>query len=186
MHETRVRAASDPIAVGNHGATADVLIEPSDDFYRTHAEECEYLDRSYTANGKAGYVALYQSPKSSRQRETVGNGAVLRGRWIYRGTWLAVEEEDSEELRGWVELSECVPVADYLSFEEVHGGEFVPYDRALDTNFADIENVVLWTYPGSGKIAWAEADAGGSGKTSRPPRHFPNAGKTVRAVCGGS
>ena len=77
-------------------ATADVLIEPSDDFYRTHAEECEYLDRSYTANGKEGYVALYQSPKSSRQRETVGNGAVLRGRWIYRGTWLAVEEEDSE------------------------------------------------------------------------------------------
>lgn len=167
-------------------ATADVLIEPSDDFYRTHAEECEYLDRSYTANGKEGYVALYQSPKSSRQRETVGNGAVLRGRWIYRGTWLAVEEEDSEELRGWVELSECVPVADYLSFEEVHGGEFVPYDRALDTNFADIENVVLWTYPGSGKIAWAKADAGGSGKTSCPPRHFPNAGKTVRAVCGGS
>ena len=52
-------------------ATADVLIEPSDDFYRTHAEECEYLDRSYTANGKEGYVALYQSPKSSRQRETV-------------------------------------------------------------------------------------------------------------------
>ena len=102
-------------------ATADVLIEPSDDFYRTHAEECEYLDRSYTANGKAGYVALYQSPKSSRQRETVGNGAVLRGRWIYRGTWLAVEEEDSEELRGWVELSECVPVADYRSLEEVHG-----------------------------------------------------------------
>lgn len=58
-----------------------------------------------------------------------------------------------------MELSECVPVADYLSFEEVHGGEFVPYDRALDTNFADIENVVLWTYPGSGKIAWAKADA---------------------------
>ena len=118
-------------------ATADVLIEPSDDFYRTHAEECEYLDRSYTANGKEGYVALYQSPKSSRQRETVGNGAVLRGRWIYRGTWLAVEEEDSEELRGWVELSECVPVADYLSFEsstvlhKVFGNSLTSFVAAL-------------------------------------------------------
>lgn len=130
-------------------ALADVLIEPNDDFYASHRGECEYLYRQYTANGEKGYVILYESPKSSRERENVANGEVLLSLWSYQGAWLAIQGE-RDDIRGWVELADCVPVPDYLSFQDHHGEEFVPFDgAAYDHAFDGLEKVVLWSYPGT-------------------------------------
>lgn len=140
-------------------ALADVLIEPRDDFYESHTEECEYLFRRYTANGEEGYVTLFESPKSSRERENMANGEVFASGWRYADTWLAVFGEGGEDIRGWVKLADCVPVPDYISFQEAHEAEFVPYDAGTyDRAFDDLESVVLWSYPGAGQEGINEAD----------------------------
>ena len=41
-------------------ALADVIYQPDDDFYNSHAGDCEYLNRDYYANGESGYMAPNQ------------------------------------------------------------------------------------------------------------------------------
>ncbi|MCI8525784.1 MAG: hypothetical protein HFF17_07660 [Oscillospiraceae bacterium] len=140
-------------------AAADVIVEPADDFWGKHQDECDYLYRAYTVNGAAGYAALWESPVSQRQTEVLANGAQIAGQWHYtdsRGvTWCAVESGEWTDdgytvIRGWISLSDCVPVPDYISFREAHGNEFIPYDGSCDRQMASAPQVVLWKYPGSG------------------------------------
>lgn len=141
----------------------DVLIEPQDAFYRSHQGEFDYLYRRYAANGQEGYGTIWKSPNSSAQNENVPNGEVLSCHHHYTDAngdiWGGAWSGDSEKLRGWINISrDFAPVADYLSFQEAHGDEFVGYDKSYDDAFAGLETAVLWTYPGSGKIS-QEVDA---------------------------
>ena len=135
-------------------ATADVIWEPQgDSFYESHREECEYLFRRYTANGPDGYLTLWKAPGSAAQVVNLPNGEVLGCTWLYTDSggvlWGGAEYEGDW---GWFRVSETVVVPDYLSFEEAHGDEFVPYDSAYDHAFDGLETVVLWTFPGSGEM----------------------------------
>ncbi len=146
---------------------ADVLIEIDDSFWEKHQSECEYLYRAYTVNGPEGYAAIWESPLSSRQKETVLNGTEVSGIWHYTDktdeVWCAVygegRTEKGEKIRGWIKTSECIAVPDYISFEEAHSAEFVGYDAAYDHAFDEVPYVVLWTYPGSGVIEAEDIDA---------------------------
>ena len=60
-------------------ARADVIYEPNDSFYSNHWEECEYVCRTYTANGPNGEVTLYQSPVSAMMVA----GSVANGNEVY-------------------------------------------------------------------------------------------------------
>lgn len=136
-------------------ALADVIIEPADDFYNAHSSECEYLPRKYTTNGPEGYVALWKSPASPQQTETMKNGETVWCGFLYTDgagkVWGTVFGEDfREELRGWADLSEWVAVPDYLDFEEAYGGEFVDYDSKWGGTMDGYEEVYLWDYPCSG------------------------------------
>lgn len=136
-------------------ALADIIMEPVDDFYSAHAAQCEYLPRQYTANGEKGYVALWKSPESPEQTETISNGQSVWCNFLYTDgagqVWGTVFAEDSwEELRGWAKLSEWVIVPDYLSFEEAYGDEFVSTGLQWDGTLTDSEKVYLWQYPCSG------------------------------------
>ena len=110
-----------------------------------------------------GYGTIWKSPNSSAQNENVPNGEVLSCHHHYTDAngdiWGGAWSGDSEKLRGWINISrDFAPVADYLSFQEAHGDEFVGYDKSYDDAFAGLETAVLWTYPGSGKIS-QEVDA---------------------------
>lgn len=141
---------------------ADAIVEPQDSFYQKHSDELSYLPRSYTANAKEGYVSLYKSPESSRVRENVANGERLSCSFLYTDslgqTWGAVRGE-RDALRGWVRLSDCVPVPDYLSFAEQHESEFVGFDEAFQDALKGVSSIVLWSYPGSGSVAADGLDA---------------------------
>ena len=148
-------------------ASADVLLELDDDFWQSHMDECQYLYRSYTVNGEEGYAALWESPESNRQRETLANGEQVSGNWLYTAdgeTWCAVQSgeitgDGYEKIRGWIRLSECIPVPDYISFEQSFGDAFVPYDESYDNAFDGLETFVMWSYPGSGHIVADDMDA---------------------------
>ncbi len=141
-------------------ASADVLIEIDDSFWKAHQDECDYFYRTYTVNSPEGYAAIWESPKSSQQKETVPNGTEVGGIWHYTDgsgeVWCAVygsgRSDRGENVRGWVKTSECTPVPDHISFEEAHGQEFVGFDHAYDHAFEEIDTFVLWTYPCSGVV----------------------------------
>ncbi len=155
-------------------ALADVIFEPEDAFYAAHRGEFEYLYREYTANGPEGYTTLWKAPDSAEQRENVANGETFSGLFLYTAggeTWSSVSGE-GETLRGWVRLSDCTPVPDYLTFEEAHGAEFVPCDSSYDHAFDGLETVVLWKYPGSGIVEWADCDAKWFRENGTPSQTF--------------
>ena len=136
-------------------AAADVLWEPEDAFYQSHAEACELLQRNFYTNGPEGYVNFYHSPESSSVTGQMENGAKLYVYWRYED-WGYVEEE------GWVALSDLQLIYDYLSFQEEYGDQFLPYD--VDTYAALLENwegdtLVLWPYPGAEQAAYVWQDA---------------------------
>lgn len=135
-------------------ALADLIIAPVDDFYSAHSEQCRYLPRQYTANGAKGYVALWKSPESPEQTETISNGENVWCNFLYTDgagkVWGTVFGEDFRELRGWVKLSEWVVVPDYLSFEEAYGDEFISCDPKWDGTLDAYKEIYLWDYPCSG------------------------------------
>ncbi len=143
-------------------ALADVIWEPRDDFYDAHAGECEYLSREYTANGPQGYLTLWEAPDSTAQEANLPNGEIVGCSWLYTApdgeVWGGTEYGEEEENWAWFKLSETVVVPDYLTFQEEHGEEFIPYDSAYDHALDGLETVVLWKYPGSGAIVWEDAD----------------------------
>ena len=136
-------------------AAADVLWEPEDAFYQSHAEACELLQRNFYTNGPEGYVNFYHSPESSSVTGQMENGAKLYVYWRYED-WGYVEEE------GWVALSDLQLIYDYLSFQEEYGDQFLPYD--VDTYAALLENwegdtLALWPYPGAEQATYVWQDA---------------------------
>lgn len=142
-------------------ARADVISEPNDSFVKRHEDECDYQQyRSYLVNSPEGYAALWDSPASSRQRETLANGRSVAGSWLYTDekgeTWLLVESavNGSWKERGWIRLSECVPALDAVAFNERHFGEYTEYDGSFDEALSRLETVVVWTYPCSGVVAY--------------------------------
>ena len=136
-------------------AAADVIWEPEDSFYQKHAEECQLLQRSFYANGAAGYVNFYTSPGSGIVTDQMENGNRVSIYWQYED-WGYVEEE------GWVSLGDLLLIYDYLSFEEEYGGQFQPYDPETYGPLLEEwegDTLVLWPYPGAEQASYVWQDA---------------------------
>lgn len=136
-------------------ASADVIWEPDDDFYAAHADQCDYLGRSYYANGQAGFVMVFETPKAEKYVEHyLENGTELYVSFTmeYGGkTWGVVELEDGRT--GWVAMEALTLIYDGQSFTEEHEAEFAPYDGSFETLCTSIDQrVIVWTFPGSGKM----------------------------------
>lgn len=145
-------------------ALADVIVEPvGDSFYNAHRSECQYLPRSYTANGGAGYLTLYASPVSSREVENLANGVQFSSSYLYTDEagdrWCALWDARHDGFRGWARLADCLAVPDYISFEEAHGAEFTGFDSAYANALDGVDTVVLWAYPGSDRVVSSGVDA---------------------------
>lgn len=128
---------------------ADVIWEPRDSFYEGHASECEYVGRTYTANGPGGKVILYESPVSARKVATWENGHTAYVSFSYedeKGTlWGVCEEGDKS---GWVPMEYMDVVYDNVSFAQEYAAEIREGSGALDAQYLDKE-VYFWNYPAS-------------------------------------
>lgn len=130
-------------------AAADVIWEPNDLFYNTHADECDYIRyRRYMTNSDAGYVYQYQSPASSITVSSQPNGTEISLAWLYTDdkgeTWGLTNDET-----GWYRLSDLSLIYDCQEFLTDNKDKCVPYDDSFETIAATSERpVVTWTYPG--------------------------------------
>lgn len=147
------------------GARADIIYEPWDDpFYEEHREECEYVSRTYTANGPNGDVTVYESPESDWKEKVIANGEKLWISYTYEAAdgvlWGCCEFWD-EDIIGWVPMDYLVVVYDGISFDEEYGDQFVNEDGQLDTRYRG-QTIYFWTYPGCRESSWytlpADAD----------------------------
>ena len=115
---------------------ADVIWEPEDDFYTAHREACEYLGRSYYANGQAGFAMVFETPEAKAYAEPhLENGAVLYVSFTLEyegGAWGVAELEDGRT--GWVRMEALTPVYDQQSFREDHAGEIRAEARTLSVD----------------------------------------------------
>lgn len=110
-------------------AIADVIWEPEDDFYMSHAEDCEFYGKGLYSNGESGYLEFFSKP------EGVGigfakNGELFFSQFSYASndeTWFVVEfTRNGEHIAppdysgdiefGWVKLSDTIEQYDSADF----------------------------------------------------------------------
>ena len=145
---------------------ADVIWEPyEDDFYSKHYEECEHVSDSYLTNGEEGYVTVYLSPESSKEVAKIMNGKSFNVSFTWQDkegkVWGIIELGNYEEGAGekvakgedfgWVSIDQMAKVYDNGDFLIEHQAELEEYGGELD-DYKVQEKMVIWTYPGSGKI----------------------------------
>lgn len=128
---------------------ADIIWEPDDQFYNHHAEECTYVNRTFTTNGPDGVVIVYQSPESPRIITQLDNGSNVHISFTYQSAdgilWGIYEGADQT---GWLPMDYMNVVYDSISFTEDYADEIVDENGVLDTIYQNKE-IYLWKYPGS-------------------------------------
>jgi len=136
-------------------AFADIMWEPANNsFYDKHQDQCEYENRSYYANGKEGFVTLWDAPGGTMVRAQFENGEKLRVYFIYKNNWaLAAFWTDGQETSGWVPLSDLELVYDYLCFQEEYADRITPYNGEFADYDGDVETVNFYEYPGAPEIS---------------------------------
>ncbi len=134
----------------------DVIWEPQDSFYEKERENCEYVGRTYFANGEKGYVTVYENPKSRQVVTDLENGENIHIRFTYEDKsgreWGITEFNDKSYKTGWMLMDEVIARYDHISFHEDHKKEFVDYDGSFDPNEYE-DKIVVWEYPGSDVIS---------------------------------
>ena len=139
-------------------ARADVISEPSNDFYNRHREECSHIGRSFYANGEGGSISLLKEPGSKSAVMTIDNGDTLYidFTYNYRGedwgiaSFYDPDKSYNEWPNGWVPMDQLLLVYDYLAFDNDHEEEFYAYKGGYDSlKAADV--IYMWSWPGSGE-----------------------------------
>lgn len=129
-------------------ARADVLWTPNNSFYERHYGDCEYVGRSYYANGQEGFVTLWDAPGGSVVEGQFQNGAKLRVYWRYED-WgcITVWGDETGEISGWAPMADLYLVYDHISFEEEYGDQFRDYNGEFAGYDGTTEGIMLWEYP---------------------------------------
>ena len=135
---------------------ADVLVEPQNDFFFRHGDECEYFDHNFYANGEGGSVSLKKEPGSKEEVAAIQNDEILYVSHVYnlKGETWGIAEIYTPETRwvyGWVPLSQLLLIYDNRSFSQDHHEEFESYTGNYE-EFLTAEQIVYWKYPESGIV----------------------------------
>lgn len=130
---------------------ADVIFEPKDSFYEEFSSECEYIGRTFTANGPDGEVILYKSPASDRVIARWENGFKAYISFSYtddNGVVWGIYEDLSGSQTGWMPMEYMDVVYDSISFREEYQSEFTAQEGTLDEQYLG-KDIYFWKYPGA-------------------------------------
>lgn len=138
-------------------ALADVIYEPTNDFYEAHRDEFEYVQRQYYTNAEIGMTELFKAP-GGKSRGYAENGVPFTVSWVYTdkdGVDWGIIEYYAFEQTPYMKMADLVPVYDYISFREDHESEFTEYDG----DYSEFSGgFYLWTLPRSGVSVMAPSD----------------------------
>ncbi len=135
-------------------AFADVIWEPSDNFYEKHSSECSYRDRTYRANSPYDEgLKFYESPESDNINSTVENGTYVYVSYVYTDK-AGNDWGLSENQGGWVPMDYLATIYDSAEFYNQYRDEIVDERGEIDlSGYADGETFHIYDYPGE-ESAW--------------------------------
>lgn len=148
------------LMISSSVALADVIYEPSDDFYHKHAKECENISENYLTNGPDGFVTLWASPTKKKKKANVINGTKSYVSFTYKDKknqlWGCLEVRDEVNIskpkyQGWVLMSQLQLEYDNKCFCDEHKNEFKEYQGQFDHDKIK-DPIVYWEYPGSKNV----------------------------------
>ena len=135
-----------PLFSGLQTVRADVIFEPENSFYVSHADNCLYHNRSYTTPGDTEY---YAAPGDALAAGSLKAGEQFLVSWLYRdssGRDWGYFEQYSPDRSGWLLMENMCLVYDSEAFMDDHWDE-------LDRNDAETipagTAVNFWSYPGA-------------------------------------
>jgi hypothetical protein len=137
-------------------APADIIVGPKNDFYDSHYDECVFLGRAFYANGQNGFVSVKEEPGATEEIMAIKNGESILIQYAYNRNgqyWGATLLWDPENSDGWIPLDDLMLIYDYISFDEQHQSEYYPYSGTQEIWLTE-GDIVFWTWPGSGRVAW--------------------------------
>ena len=132
-------------------AYADVLIEPSNDFFNHHRSDCIYLGRSFYAVGEDGTVSVKKAPNSNDNIAFIESAEIIYVDYscLYKGNFWGF----AQRYNGWIKLDEFLVLYDYVAFEEEHLDNFYTYKG----DYAELKKTraaVAWSWPGAESPLW--------------------------------
>ena len=123
---------------------ADVLIEPEDNFYKWHSDECTSCNKYYTA---AAEVPVYSSPDALKAFDTAESGSIFYIEWIYTDRneqWGLYEGND---ISYWVSMHALKPVYSHDEFCDDFESEIISKEASFNINESGW--IILYEYPNS-------------------------------------
>jgi len=142
--------AMPPLAV-----SADLVIEPDNNFYKQYSDQCVKLGRNFCVNDADGYINLKREPGAKGGICRIKNDEIIYIEYscLYDGEYwgLTTYREKSGGFKtGWVKTEQLLVLYDYVAFEEDHFDEFYQYTGDL-AKLKETEAAIVWAWPGSGK-----------------------------------
>ena len=132
------------LAIKPEEVQADLILEPEDQFYQAHADQCEYVDRSYYTDGS---VDLLTAP-NGRKKGSFPADTRLQITHVYTDSQGAQWGVFLEQESGWILMADVYLDYDSRQFREDHEEEILPGEEQV---LAEGEKVVFWSYPCSGE-----------------------------------
>ena len=129
-------------------AVADVIFEPENSFYVSHADLCLYHTRNYTPSEATEY---YNAPGDAFAAGSLEAGERIPIEWLYRdstGRDWGYFEQYSPNRSGWLLMEKMYLVYDSEAFINDHWDEL---DRNTTETIPAGTAVNFWTYPGAGQ-----------------------------------
>ncbi len=133
----------------NVSALADVIWEPSDNFYEKHSSECSYRDRTYKANSPYDDgLKFYESPESDKVNATVENGDYVYVSYVYTDK-AGNEWGLSENQGGWAPMDYLANIYDSTEFYKQYRDQMVDERGEIDiSGIEDGGTFYVFDYPG--------------------------------------
>ena len=132
------------LAIKPEEVQADLILEPEDQFYQAHADQCEYVDRSYYTDGS---VDLWTAP-NGRKKGSFPADTRLQITHVYTDSQGAQWGVFLEQESGWILMADVYLDYDSRQFREDHEEEILTGEEQV---LAEGEKVVFWSYPCSGE-----------------------------------
>lgn len=132
---------------------ADILWEPYDDsFFEEHRSELEHVNRYFLANGKDGFVTLWDMPGGSGVVAQYENCEKLRVYDVYQDWGLITVWEDGVTAYGWTPLEDLSLVYDHISFAEEYAGQIRDYNGEFAGYDGELNLINYYEYPGAPEV----------------------------------
>ncbi len=127
--------------------SADVIFEPTDDFYTKHSSECQLVERYFTATEDTHSVTAPDNTGTDSELQKGQRLYISNSYTDDSGTvWGLIQFSDAT---GWIPMGYLEVSYDAVSFNEEFESQFYTDTNDLRITENKLDKLVFWDFPGS-------------------------------------